>query len=234
MPGTTIGAFPGMSGLPRQAIRTPSNPLDKSTVVSLFPKPIHEVKCTLQPGTFDIEPGTYEKPAFLVVGTSSWWKDTDPDHPLLEIPTSSIVVADSIVKDYCNGIFQCDMGDKMPGLFFIPGDIDRKALHKDHQHLVDMARDRQKNWYRALVEAGDSLWSSSKGNPRCISDDMKIAAGDLQLEKSWMRDFKMMKMDNCPACGELRDSNYPICQSCQTIVNPEQYRELGFQTAKAV
>jgi hypothetical protein len=116
-----MSVFPLQSELKRRAIRAPVNPLDKSTVVSIFPKYILEKKCTIQPGVFEIQPGTYDAPAILVVGSSSWWKEVDDNQPLLEIPHSSIQIADSIVRDYCNGIVGCDMGNNMPGLFYVMG-----------------------------------------------------------------------------------------------------------------
>ena len=60
----------------RQSVK---NPLDKCTIVSIFPKVIDEDKITIQPGKFHIDKGTLENPAILVIGGSSWWKDFDPD-----------------------------------------------------------------------------------------------------------------------------------------------------------
>src|SRR5258708_5829755 len=113
--------FPGL-GLDKKTIRATPNPLDKSTIVSIYPKGFREVNPTIQPGVFQLEPGSYDKPAILVVGTSSWWRELDEDQPLLEIPCSSIQVADSVVKDYSLGLLGCQMGTAQPGLFFIPGE----------------------------------------------------------------------------------------------------------------
>src|SRR3977135_3942063 len=107
----------------RRLIRAYKNPMDKCTIVSIFPKVIDEVKPTIEPGKFHIPEGTYENPATLVVGSSSWWKDIDVDQPMLEIPNSSIQIADSVIKDYCNGMLGCNMADAMPGLFFVLGEV---------------------------------------------------------------------------------------------------------------
>ena len=111
-----VGEFPGLNQANRRTIRAPVNPLDKSTVISILPKPISERKATIQPGMFELPPGTFENPSILVVGTSSWWREVDENQPLLEIPVSSVQVADSIVRDYCNGLLACDMAEKMPGI----------------------------------------------------------------------------------------------------------------------
>src|SRR6187399_2848659 len=127
-----VGEFPGIQQTGRRTIRAPINPMDKSTVVSILPKEIHERKATIQPGFFDLAPGTFDNPSILVVGPSSWWREIDENQPLLEIPVSSIQIADSVVRDYCNGILACNMADQQPGLFYIHGEWTAKDLKKEH------------------------------------------------------------------------------------------------------
>src|SRR5215471_19343385 len=209
---STFGVLPLMSDLKRRAIKAPVNPLDKSTVVSIFPKYILERKCTIQPGIFEIQPGSYDKPAILVVGPSSWWKEVDDNQPLLEIPHSSIQIADSIVRDYCNGIVACNMGENMPGLFYVPGakmnpkgEVDAKAtltwIKEEHKEELEVANTKQRNWFTALVRMADALWSRSNGNPLTISDEMKLAARELNLvNKEWLKDSQVMELVRCKAC----------------------------------
>src|SRR5687768_15368088 len=99
-----VGAFPGIREMRRRTIRAPVNPMDKATIISIYPKPIHEQKWTIEPGVFDIPAGSVESPGLLVVGPSSWWREIDYEQPLLEIPVGSIQIADSIVKDWSNGL----------------------------------------------------------------------------------------------------------------------------------
>lgn len=221
-----VGAFPGMDWR-RRTIRGPINPLDKSTIVSIYPKEINERKATIQPGQFIIAPGTVEKPKILVVGPSSWWRDIDEDQPLLEIPVSSIQIADSVVRDYCNGILACDMGESMPGLFYVPGaKLDAKQqpdnqatlawIQKEYATEFTKAERRQKNWFAILIKMADSLWARSNGNPLAISEDMRMAAREMNLTdtKDWMKNFQMVDMVRCKACGSLKNPQYPICASC--------------------
>lgn len=230
---SVVGQFPLMSDYKRRTIRAPVNPLDKSTVVSIFPKHIIERKCTIQPGVFEIPAGSYEKPAILVVGPSSWWKEIDENQPLLEIPHSSIVVADSIVRDYCNGLLACDMGDNMPGMFFVPGQHSVESIRKEHKDKLDAAQQRQNNWYAALARMGDALWSRSNGNPLAISDDMKLAARSLNLiNKEWLKDSQTMELVRCNACGHLKNPLYPICSNCKAISDPVKAKELGLVFAQ--
>lgn len=217
----------------RRVIRAPVNPMDKSTIVSILPKPIKEVKHTIQPGVFEIDSGTFEKPALLVVGTSSWWREIDDDQPLLEIPVSSVQIADSFVKDYCNGLIGCNMGDTMPGLFYVPGAWDIKKINTDYISLLVHAQSIQRRWFSELVKQADSLWSRTNGNPLAIDDTMRLSAEHLQLNnKPWMRDFQTMELKNCPACGHMRNSNFPICANCHVVIDAKTFAELNLSFAK--
>lgn len=219
--------FPGIQDN-RRTIRAPINSMDKSTIVSIYPREIEEIKHTIQPGRFVIKSGSTEKPALLVVGSSSWWRDVDIGQPLLEIPVSSIQVADSIVKDYCNGLLACNMGDTMPGLFYIPGEHDLNSINKSFKSELDKALIRQRNWYSALIKLADALWARSNGNPLVVSEDMRMAAKEMGLSaKDWMKDFQMVDMVKCKACGALKNPTYPICATCRYIDDPIKAKELG-------
>lgn len=228
-----VGQFPLMSDIKRRTIRAPINPLDKSTVVSIYPKYILERKPTIQPGLFEIQPGSFEKPSILVVTSSSWWKEIDENQPLLEIAQSSIQVADSIVKDYCNGILACDMGENMPGLFYVPGAHTVPEIKAKHMKELEAANIKQKNWFSALVRMADALWSRSNGNPLTISDDMKLAARELNLvNKEWLKDSIAAELVRCNACGHLKNPLYPVCSNCKAISDPAKAKELGLVFAQ--
>ena len=228
-----VGEFPGISSPNRRTIRAPVNPLDKSTIVSILPKPISERKATIQPGFFDLKPGTFENPSILVVGPSSWWREVDEGQPLLEIPVSSIQIADSIVKDYCNGILACDMDTQMPGLFYIPGELTVERLKKEHAPLLLKAQAKQKKWFLELVRIADILWSRSNGNPLSISDDARLACKELNIQnKPWLGDIQTAELVRCVACGNLRNHAYPICPTCKAIADPELAKKLGITFAQ--
>lgn len=227
---SVVGAFPGWMNLNKQTMRGPTNPLDVSTVISIFPKEIIETKVTLFPGVFHLTPGSYLNPSRLVVGPSSWWKDVGEEQPLLEIPVSSIQIAKSIVDDYSNGILGCDMGEAQPGLFFIPGEIEIKELLSKHRPQLDRAAQRQRNWYTTLVKLADALWSRSNGNPLAISDDMRLAARELSFNnKEWLADFQHVEMARCIACGSMRNPLYPVCPTCKAVVDPEMAKKLNLK-----
>lgn len=212
-----VGQFPGLDAH-RRVVRAPTNPMDKSTIVSIFPKEIDEVKHTIQPGRFIVPPGTYDKPAILVVGPSSWWREIDEDQPMLEIPQSSIQIADSIVRDYSIGLLGYNPGDSGPGLFYVPGSLTVEEVQKNYKGELDKAAARQRTWYQLLVKLADSLWARSNGNPLAVGDDMRMAAKELgNTTKDWMKDHAMVDMTRCIACGSLRNPTYPICATCKHV-----------------
>jgi len=230
MPGRLVGEFLDPN---RRTIRAPTNPMDKSTVVSILPKKISERKATIQPGLFEIEAGKFDNPSILVVGPSSWWREIDENQPLLEIPVSSIQIADSIVRDYCNGLLACDMAGRMPGLFYIPGEFNVERLRKDHNQLLLNAREKQKAWFLELIRIADILWSRSNGNPLSISDDARLACRELHIEnKPWLGDIQAAELVRCIACGNLRNPQYPVCPVCKAVVDKELAKKLELTFAQ--
>lgn len=229
-----VGEFPGIQvPVNRRTVRSPVNPLDKSSVISILPKYIYEKKITLQPGIFELKPGSFDNPSILVLGPSSWWREVDIDQPLLEIPVSSIQIADSIVKDYCNGLLACNMADLMPGIFYLPGEITVEKLKKEFMPLLLKAQANQKRWYQELIRVADILWSRTNGNPLAISDDARLACKELNItNKPWLGDLQTMELIQCIACGSLRNPAFPICQSCHAIVDKEKAKELGLTFAQ--
>lgn len=225
-----VGAAP-WDTLRRNTVRAPSNPMDRTTVVSIYPKMIHETKATIQPGIFIIPAGSYEKPSTLIVGPSSWWKELPEEQPLLEIPSSSIQIADSIVRDYCIGILESNMADCMPGLFYLPGSVSIKELKEKYQLQLDKANAKQTVWFHALVKAGDVLWARSNGNPLSVSDDMRMAARALGVTKDWMVNMDNTEMVKCKACGVLNNSAVVVCPNCKVIIDPEKFKTLGLSFA---
>jgi hypothetical protein len=228
-----VGEFPGLQQSNRRTIRAPVNPMDKSTVVSILPKLIQERKPTCQPGFFELKPGNYENPSVLVIGPSSWWREVDENQPLLEIPVSSIQIADSIVRDYCNGLLACNMADQMPGLFYVPGEYTVEKLKKEHLPLLLKAQVQQKKWFLELIRLADILWSRSNGNPLSISSDARLACKELNIQnKPWLGDQQAAELVRCIACGSLRNQQFPICQTCKAIADPVKAKELNIQFAQ--
>lgn len=226
-----VGGFPGLANPFRRTQRAMVNPLDKSTIISIFPRELDEFNPTIQPGRFIVPPGTFDKPSTLVVGPSSWFREIDEDQPLLEIPNSSIQIAEAVIRDYCTGLLGCDMNSRRPGLFFIPGEHKIKDLQKSHEHLFIAARVKQDAWYASLIDMADVLWARTSGNPLSVSGDMRLAASELSLEKDWMKNQINTAKTRCVACGSLRNPTFPVCPNCKAVVDVEKAKELGLTFA---
>lgn len=222
-----VGILPG-GIMRRPAIRQMVNPLDKCTIFSIYPKRIIEVKPTIEPGRFVLEAGSIQAPTKLIVGTSSWWKDFDDTQPMLEIPQSSIIVANSVVRDYCNGLLGCDMDAKMPGLWFEEG-----AKEQPNPERMALMKIKQNNWFEELMLIGDILWARTQGNPLSISDDMRLAVQELGIkDKPWLKDFNTIKLVPCKMCGHLRSEEYPMCPNCRHVADEKRAKELGMRFAE--
>lgn len=213
-------------------VRMPVNEYDKSTVFSILPKPVEDIKVTVERAHFFIPIASPEKPERLVVGASNWWREIDVDQPLLEIPVSSPQLAESIVRDYINGMVMCDMGENRPGLFWLPGDISIAKLLTEHKAVLEQAKTRQMNWFKLMVKLADVLWARTNGNPLSVSDDSRLAATHLKIvDRPWLMDFKTALLENCPACGTLRNNNFPVCANCKSVIDRKKFEELGLKFA---
>lgn len=205
----------------RQPMKMPVNPLDQATIVNIFPQKITDVKYTVFPGIFRIPEGRKDNPGILNLGTSSTWKDVGPDQELIEIPIAATVMANSIIEDWSKGLLAYDRNERMPGLFWIPGKLDKEQVLSNHQKEIEIADFKQRNWYQAQIKMADVLWARTQGNPLSISNHARLAAQELGLKnKPWMQDFNTFEMLNCPMCGEMYNPAYPMCKNCKTIINP--------------
>lgn len=198
-------------------VRAIKNPLDKCTIVSIFPKEILQYNPTIEPGRFYIKPGSYENPETLTVGSSSWWNKFDSEKPAMEMIVSSIQVANSVIMDWANGLLGYD-ADSGPGLFFVLGEVTKDEIKLKYRNKLDEMKVRQDNWYKFLVKHGDALWARSNGNPLVIWDTMRLAARSLNMnDKPWLKDFITVEKVPCKACGGLKDPAYPVCPFCKAV-----------------
>lgn len=217
----------------KRTIRQQTNPLDKATVISILPLEINEYKHTIQPGFFHLDKGSVENPAILIVGPSSWWRDIGEEMPLIEIPNGAMLVADSVVKDYCQGMLEITE-DAYPGLMFVPGEFDAAGIKKSYSTEFNKMVTRQNNWFRNLVDLADKGWANTNGSPKAINGLMRMAAEALGMQdRDWMKTTLDVKKIPCVACGNLRNPQYPICGTCNRVVDMELAKKLGILPVEA-
>ena len=201
-----------------QARRRALNPSDMTTIVSIAPFDINEVKHTLEPGKWHIPKGSYDNPSVVAIGTSSWWMTADPEKPPVEVPVGSYEVAESVIKDYCASLHKVSWGASQPGVFILPGNISPTTVKKEHKALLDTALAQQRAWYLLLTQDADMLWARTNGNPIAIGVLARIAAQELGLkDKPWMQDFSTIEKKACIACGTFLNPAFPICPNCKAI-----------------
>lgn len=232
---SSVGAGFGTARPKSRLHRIPKNPMDRCTIISIAPFEIKEFKHTLFPGTFVIPKASPDQFSMLVIEPSSWFKE-QIDGPMLEIMCSSMQVAESIIKDYCNGLVKYTNGVSSPGLFYLLGEFNEvtAALHPEFKSKMATAREQQTNWFKELVKMADVDWSRTDGNPLSIANDSRIAAQLLGVDKnkSWMQDHVTYEKINCPACGHLVNPIFPVCPNCRNVINMAKAKELNLVFAK--
>lgn len=203
------------------------NQYDKSTIINCSPIELHEKKETLMPNLWKMPKGSFDKPQLLVVGQAFWFMERDEKAPMVEIPVSSVQLAESIIMDFCGSLPETNIDTAWPAMFWLPGHLTLKEAQEKFKSKFTEYEIKQKGWFKALVDKADVLWARTNGNPLAISDLARMAANELNLQKPWMADFKTMEMKNCPACGTLVMPGYAICANCKHIVDPIKAKELG-------
>jgi hypothetical protein len=221
--------------------RRPKNPLDKSTIISVYPYEIRVHNHTSFPSDHVIPAAPDGDFAIAIVESTYWVKEMGEGQPYLEVPTDSIRVAESIIRDWQNSLPGYIPNQADAGLFFIPGPFTKETILKfvdEHgkkfPQLLEEARIRQKNWYGGLVNLADKDWARTSGNPLAVSNLSRMAAERLGLkDKLWMANFAAIEKKNCQFCGTLLNPAFPICPNCKSVVNETRAKELGMKVVSA-
>lgn len=214
--------------------RRPKNPLDKCTIVSVYPREIIDYKPTAFPQTHRIEGATDNDFSITVVEQASWFKEMEEGQPFLEIPIPSTEVARAFIQDYVNGLPEYVPDSAAPGLFFVLGAHDKTTILKTEgfKEKLAAARERQKQWFLRIIQLADKDWARTNGNPRSISDISRLAAEKTGIkDKSWMQDFQAIEKSACPACGNFINPVFPVCPNCKTVIDSEKFTKLGLKFA---
>lgn len=228
-----VGTFPTLGNPFRRTVRAEINPMDKSTIFSIYPKHIVERHSTVIPSRYEIPAGTFAKPSSVVVGPASWWKETHPEEPLIEIVNGSPQVARAVVENFCSGLPGFVAGTAQPGLFWVPGEWTVDQLKTDFKliNALAIAKKKQDEYYTILIQIADEGWSKTNGSPLSISEDMRLAARELGATKDWMNNFALVENVKCIACGSPRNPQFPVCPSCKAVVDKKKAEELGITFA---
>ena len=220
----------------------PKNPMDKCTIVSIYPRDLEATFSTVFPGRYVIPKGSPDNPSFLVIESgSTFLASTLERMPPTEIQHSSYMLAKSIIDDTIPTM-NLSGSTQGPGVFWVYGEFRSLAELKDYKHrdnglsfaaMLDNAKLRQTKYWTAVIDEADYLWANGQGNPRVIPQDAKMAAEILGMSKTkpWMATSIALDLKPCKACGEMINYIYPVCKFCHAVIDTKKAKDLDIQFA---
>lgn len=214
------------------SIKTTNHDL-MSTVVSIVPFPIVEVKPGLYPSTFSIPPSRDNIPQVIHIGTCIHYVYIDGDRGSLQVRDSSAEVAKSIVEDYINSQLGISL-EAHPGLTWLPGQVSPGMFLHEWPELYKEMQQNQYNWFKTLCRMADTDWKRYQQH-NAISETQRVAAQHIGLDPkmhAWM-DQSVSPLDkanelHCPKCNSLVAPTQVVCLGCRFILNKEQYDPAEF------
>lgn len=201
----------------------------KSTVFSIVPFPITEVKPGLFPNTFSLPASKNNKPVALTIGTCIHYVYIDGDRGSLQVRDSSAEVAKSICEDYINSQLGINEG-AYPGLAWLPGEITAEQFADQWPQTLAELKVAQRNWFGILCRIADTDWKRYQQH-NVISEFQRIAARDIGLKPEahlWMDQAVPEAELTCPMCGSAHKPAQVICLGCKFILNQDEYAEANF------
>jgi hypothetical protein len=156
---------------------------------SVFPRPFffHDANGQYElPGCKGTEP-TGCSSVSIQPGYDKYDLGEDKHISALSIP------AKEIAKDYAGLLTGTTMFTDR-GVFVPEGDAPTKEE-------VNAARKRLEAWAKDTVGKADRMWAQTQ-KITDISDDAKLAANCLSIERTWAQDWDPVEKIACPACGE--------------------------------
>lgn len=205
------------------------------TLVSIFPFEIRETKPGLLPPYYNI-PASENGEIQVVHIRSSRFHVYQRDDRQIQVNVSPDDVAKSIVQDFCAS--QLGYSDDSrefcsPGIFYVLGQYTAEQIQEQFASMVELARERQRNWLEALCRIADDDWQKFHQH-NVISRVQRVAANLLNLSPTqhpWM-DATLSTAplfdSPCPACGTNNRPDIAICPTCKCVLNDEKYQALSF------
>lgn len=204
----------------------------RSTVISIVPFPITEVKPGLFPNTFTIKPSRNNVPEVLHVGTCVHYVYIDGDRGSLQVRDSSAEVCKSIVEDYINSQLGIDL-ESYPGITWMPGEITREQFVIEWPEAFKDLKVAQHNWFKILCRIADTDWKRYQQH-NAISETQRIAAIAIGLDPKthmWMDQSAPADAPDsprCPKCNSIVSPQQVVCLGCRFILNKASYDPTEF------
>lgn len=156
---------------------------------SVFPRPFffHDANGQYQlPAYTEDDPNGFAS-VVIQPGYDKYDLGEDKHISALSIP------AKEIAKDYA-GILAGSTSLTDRGVFVPEGDAPTKEE-------ILAARKKLEAWAKDTVGKADRMWAQTQ-KITDISDDAKLAANTLSIERTWAQDWDPVEKINCPACNE--------------------------------
>lgn len=201
---------------------------DVSTVISLLPIPLVEVKPGLIPAQYIIK--AVQNPMkdieVLNIFRARFPVYVDEHRPAIVVPEPSDRVAASICRDYKITVSHYEVDKAEPGLFWVSGQYSIRELMNNIDpkisKAIEMARTYQTEWFKRLVISADDAWGKYKMR-RMISDIERLAAVALGLEKEWNIDTMVERaLTVCKFCRSQVNQEAIVCPQCHGILDIER------------
>lgn len=190
-----------------------------ATIVSIVPLEIHEHKPRCTPSYVDIKaakPGDMEL-FHVTVGESAYY--IDHERGSLNLPVMAEKIADGVVQDYCRASI-LHTEDAYPGIFWVPGKLDKKQIELLHKDKLAKAREVQDRWCNILVRSADDSWRKHRQN-NLISDVQRAAAKYLGVKREWTEEVDPRQSIECKFCTSLIPARAIICPVCHQTLNQQ-------------
>ena len=191
-----------------------------SSVISIVPFPIEEMKPGLYPGNFEIKSSIDNIPEILHVGESVYHVEVDAGRSIT-VTVPSHRIAESIVNDFLSSqlaVRSGEINECGPGIFWKFGKYSMERILLECAGELESARQRQHKWFTRLVEMADDDWEKLRQH-RAITDMQRKAAKFLSLERPWLVapitpiNAVALVSQDCPACGSIIRQGIILCPS---------------------
>lgn len=220
----------------------------KATVVSILPMKLYESK----PGVLSASlPARIPKADFDKREVVSYYvadgvrfqyipgfeDEKDPRSTVTHnVPALQIAIA--ICDDYISakmGVSSSGDEDEIkpiPGLMPLDGVFTPDDVRTKHADKLERLFNQQIKWFDVLVRLADEDWQRFRSH-KLITDEQRIAAKCLKIERDWSIDASKAGFVKCPVCRTQIDSEAIVCSSCRAVIKPEAYKKFQFVDIKS-
>ena len=200
-----------------------------STIISLLPFDLCEVKPGLNPNEFTINAMEDDKIGLTIIPNNVFYLiNADPladekNVRNVKVPIPSIELAQSIINDYISSLLGVSVPDAVPGLIAVSGNhIDKKETATRFLKEIVTFRSYQNNWFKNLVDIADDSWAKTH-SPLGISDLQRSGAKSLGLKRDWINPIASELANICPICKSVINVGSLKCTVCNTVLNKIEY-----------